>query len=294
MTDHALIARVTKPGNGSEWSSAYERLHPGSHALVYIREGNFDEVAVGMRRAGFDFRDTIVVNLPGPIWRPALLFRKPIEESTVARQAVATGTGGINIDATRVKHANKADLDAHKAMVAALKAKGGSLGNSWKNTSDLSHANEVKEGGRWPGNLVLVHAPSCRRVATRSVPAPVINRFDDGMKPFGNGAGHEYTSVQTGDENGMEEVPVYECDPRCPIPHLDGLSGDRPSGGVTHQPNRSGFGFRSDRDSGTHVKRAPDAGGASRFFTQLDSDASLYGWFFRLVVPPEGTLVDWW
>lgn len=40
-----------------------------------------------------------------------------------------------------------------------------------------------------------------------------------------------------------------------------------PSGGVTHQPNRSGFsGFRSGRDDGTNIQRAPDSGSAARFF----------------------------
>lgn len=51
---------------------------------------------------------------------------------------------------------------------------------------------------------------------------------------------------------------------------LDRQSGERPSGGVTHQPIRSGYsGFRSDRDNGTHIQREPDTGGASRFFFRV-------------------------
>lgn len=45
---------------------------------------------------------------------------------------------------------------------------------------------------------------------------------------------------------------------------LDAQSGDCMSGGITHQPNRSGY--EGAYTSGTHVQREPDSGGASRFF----------------------------
>ena len=46
-----------------------------------------------------------------------------------------------------------------------------------------------------------------------------------------------------------------------------GLFPESKSGGVTHQPKRSGYsGFRTGRDNGTHVYRESDSGSASRFF----------------------------
>jgi site-specific DNA-methyltransferase (adenine-specific) len=43
--------------------------------------------------------------------------------------------------------------------------------------------------------------------------------------------------------------------------------GEKTSGGITHQPRRSGFsGFDPKRDNGTHVQRDPDTGTAARFF----------------------------
>lgn len=159
-----------------------------------------------------------------PAWEPILCFRKPTLAETIAYQVVTTGTGGMNIDGARIKHANAKDLENHKAMVAALKAKGGSLGNSWKNSSDLSGANDVKEAGRWPANVLVVHSPGCRQNGTKKVAAPIINRFKDGMKPFGNGAGHAYTSTTTGDDEGKEEVALYECVEGCPVPALDAVS----------------------------------------------------------------------
>jgi site-specific DNA-methyltransferase (adenine-specific) len=156
-----------------------------------------------------------------PYWEPILMFRKPIDEGTVAEQVMATGTGGINIEASRVKHSSKEDFEKHKAGVDAIKARGGSMANSWKNSSDLSGANEVTTSGRYPPNVLFVHSDACKKTGTTKVAAHVINRFDDGAKPFGNGAGHQYTTTPMGDENGQEEIEVWDCHPACPITTLN-------------------------------------------------------------------------
>ena len=152
-----------------------------------------------------------------PYWEPVLIFRKPIAESTLLKQLEATGTGVINIEASRVKHSSLVDFAKHKAGVDAIKARGGKMGNSWKNSSDLSGANDVSTSGRLPPNVIFVHSDLCRKVGTQTVPMPPINRFDDGAKPFGGGAGHEYTTVHREDET----LDVWECHPSCPIYHLN-------------------------------------------------------------------------
>lgn len=184
-----------------------------------------------------------------PAWEPVLCFRKPLSEGTLADQVGATGTGGMNIEATRIKHASPEDFEKHREQVARMKADGGSWDGSWKNSSDLSGANDVTAAGRWPSNVVLSHTPDCKQVGTRKFDAPTINRFVDGMKPFGDGAGHEYTSSG----GGEEEVPVYECAPGCPVKGIDeqsGQDGARPKG------------------------RTPDV--ASRFFPQFVPEAPFF------------------
>jgi len=96
-----------------------------------------------------------------PAWEPIVMFRKPLEQATVAKQVLATGTGAINVDASRVKHASKADLEKHAKGVQAIKERGGSMENSWKNSSDLSGANDVTDAGRWPANVLMVHSDGC-------------------------------------------------------------------------------------------------------------------------------------
>jgi site-specific DNA-methyltransferase (adenine-specific) len=54
-----------------------------------------------------------------------------------------------------------------------------------------------------------------------------------------------------------------------------GLFPESKSGGVTHQPKRSGYsGFRTGRDNGTHVYRESDSGSASRFFFNFSEQES--------------------
>ena len=98
-------------------------------------------------------------------------------------------------------------------------------------------------------------------MGTRTVPGVTRNRFTDGMKFFGEGAGHPYTS-ETGDP---ETLTTWECHPDCQAAALDRQSGYTASvsGGVAgwqdqyvggelaHPVDRTGY---------------DDAGGASRFF----------------------------
>lgn len=67
----------------------------------------------------------------------------------------------------------------------------------------------ASSSGQWPGNVILEHLPECRVVGVDER-AYTINRFDDGMKPFGNGAGHPYRS-----HVGTETVVKWECAPGC-------------------------------------------------------------------------------
>lgn len=87
-------------------------------------------------------------------------MRWPLD-GTVAETTLKHGCGGINIDVCRIRHASQADLDHHRDMVARIKERGGSMANSWKNSSDLSGASEVSMAGRWPPNVLLVHGPGC-------------------------------------------------------------------------------------------------------------------------------------
>jgi DNA modification methylase len=227
-----------------------------------------------------------------PAAEPILVFRKPLR-GTLAHNVMTYGTGGLNIDATRVRHASKEDFETHKAQVDAVREKGGVRGNSWKNDSDLSGANEVKEGGRWPANLLLEHSAACRKVGTQTI-APHPQGPDRFQKTTGGDFSEAYGNQLAQDE--PEVSPVWECAEGCPVRAMDDQSGDRPSTltgradpngshehpGTEMNPNSTFLGER------THLSKVyADAGGASRFFTQIEGetgDSSKGRWPANLVL----------
>jgi len=207
-----------------------------------------------------------------PAWEPIIMFRKPLSEKSVADQILKTGTGAINIDACRVggtgDHVrpglqgrdSKLEGDERTDVAAGMFAPG-------KSFVPTNH-----QGGRWPANLILVHAEGCKVIGTKKVKAPVINRFDDGMKPFGEGAGHEFTSTPTGDANGQENVSVYECVEGCPAKVLDEQSGDlQPAWGTGKSASQT-KGLQNSGERWIDNGMYRDTGGASRFFAQFEQE----------------------
>ena len=162
-------------------------LKPGAHACVFAGTRTFDLMGLSARLAGFEMRDyqewvqsqgyrksTELEDGIGtglkPSHEPILLLRKPLD-GTLAENYKKWGTGGLQIDRCRVQYASRADYDNLLDRVKRLKEQGGELGNSWKNSSDLSGANDPHPDGRWPPNLLLGHLPGCLHVGERSIAA---------------------------------------------------------------------------------------------------------------------------
>lgn len=267
------------------WAEVLRVLKPGAHLVAFGGTRTFHRIGCAIEDAGFDIRDSLAwlhgqgfpksLNVGGgrgtalkPAFEPVILARKPIAD-TVQKNLEKHGTGALNIDACRVAHANAADLEAHKAQVEALKAKGGSLGNSWKNSSDLSGANDVSAAGRWPANLLLSHADGCQRTGTRSVKAhptwDTPNR--EAESTF---TGSAVSQVRHGDGD-TEEVPMWECVEGCPVRELDRQSGELGQGRSPEwQQKRGGHGGIFRPGTADPAGRLYDGRGtASRFFPQF-------------------------
>lgn len=89
-----------------------------------------------------------------PANEPIVLARKPLSESTVAKNVIRWGVGGLNIDASRVGYSSESD-----------KAKAGTHGRSEQAGMGTQQYGQLRNGipselennrqGRWPANLLL-------------------------------------------------------------------------------------------------------------------------------------------
>jgi site-specific DNA-methyltransferase (adenine-specific) len=266
-----------------------------------------------------------------PSWEPIMLFRKPFKGS-LTDNVLTRGTGVLNIDGCRVKHASKEDFEEHKAQVEVVQNKGGVRGNSWKNSSDLSGANDVKTEGRWPPNVLFNHSAGCKRTGVVEV-AP----HPQGPDRFQNTSGGEFSAAYGNQEasSDPEYLGVWECEKGCPVAALDEQSGDRPAtltGRADPSQSHEHPGTDMSSESGflggerEHLSRVyADSGGASKYFPQFEGqeipkvpffyhpkvskkEATLSGrlvnehiskkpvalmrWIIRLVCPKGGLILD--
>jgi len=194
-----------------------------------------------------------------------ILARKPLSEKTIVANVLEHGTGGINIDASRIT------LEPNSRLT-----KGGSYsGNrTGSNTSSTFNGGNGKveyttPPGRFPANLILSHQPGCKQVGTKEGKGYTINRFTDGAKPFGDGAGHPYEV----EDQGPETIAVWDCEDDCAVKQLDdqSIAGGMHTTGRKRTPNNACkqtgeggmFGMGNHERNGV---RFGDKGGASRFF----------------------------
>ena len=182
-------------------TEALRTLKPGAHILVWAIPRTSHWTATAIENAEFEIRDVVThifgsgfpkshnigkkikeIDGWGTALKPAsehwILARKPLSEKTIAANVLEHGTGGINIDASRIKAG--------------------------------------QNDGRFPANLILSHKPGCKQVGSKEGKGYTINRFTDGAKPFGNGAGHPYKV----EDQGPETIAVWDCNDDCAVKQL--------------------------------------------------------------------------
>jgi len=207
------------------------------------------------------------------------VLRKPLSEGSVAANTLKHGTGGLNIDASRVAHTESVEFLSNRS--------GRKDGNAWADMglNGKPHAYKANVSGRWPANVILQHLDGCRCDGVKRVK-------ETGPRAGGSGSrfndpgnllsrkGHE--GVRTdhaglADKDGKETVANWICEPGCPVARLDEQSGDRSSPWVGN-PNRGKkggqmFGGQTDNLSDLSKPEYQDTGGASRFYKQVGGKA---------------------
>jgi len=301
-------------------TEAFRTLKPGAHILVWAIPRTSHWTATAIENAEFEIRDVVThifgSGFPkshnigkkikefdgwGTALKPAsehwILARKPLSEKTIAANVLEHGTGGINIDASRIGLGND-------------KTKGGCAGTSAIHGGGINKRAPVDHTkGRFPANLILSHKPGCTQVGTKEGKGYTINRFTDGAKPFGNGAGHPYKV----EDQGPETIAVWDCEDDCAIKTLDNQTGVLTSGEmkgkIKGKAGKDTFG--SYKGEATEQPYYADSGGASRFFYCAKASKKektlnktienkhptvkslkLMKYLINLVTPPGGVVLD--
>jgi site-specific DNA-methyltransferase (adenine-specific) len=186
-----------------------------------------------------------------PALEPIVVARKPLI-GTVAENVLTHGTGGLNIDASRIG-GNKPSVPQPSLGVRERVTYG--FGTGEGRNGEMSDNTQ----GRWPANLILSHTESCqptgKTIKSKTGAGKRTATFgtqdtQSGGDGSGGWSGYEY------------ETEVYECVEGCPVKTLDEQSGQ--SGTSTIKTGQ--YESRSEFGGGQINIRHPDSGGASRFF----------------------------
>ena len=209
------------------------------------------------------------------------VLRKPLSEGTVAANTLKHGTGGLNIDASRItSHGDRANESGGGAGAGQYddgvrsrteeRTYGGTLGG---------RVADPHPGGRWPANVILQHLDGCRCDGVKRVEGRGARKTSIGLGREGNHTngiyGAKASKVTTAyvAEDGTELVPSWICEPGCPVAALDEQSGVLTTGGKASGPTKNAIGdgvlYGTADGQRAEVPYYADTGGASRFYKQI-------------------------
>jgi DNA modification methylase len=192
-----------------------------------------------------------------PALEPIVVARKPVE-GTVANNVLKWGTGGLNIDGSRIGTETISTHHAPKGTFAGGEQDRGSDTDSYK-----------QHTGRWPANIILSHTELCNPTGQT-----LKNKTSAGKRTATFGTQDTQSGGDgSGGWSGYEyETEVYECVEGCPVKLLDEQSGTSSSKaanrGLRYSGNHGGLaGESKEYKEGTDgIRGFTDTGGASRFF----------------------------
>lgn len=128
-----------------------------------------------------------------PAWEGICVARKPLDQSSVARNVLVHGTGAMNIGACRIDYADPADAEETSRKTRAAAASPNARRNFvWKDLGG-ERASDYDPRGRWPANLI--HDGSAEVLAQFPTTAPARKG-----KPRAGKAGEGWAMTRTGTE----------------------------------------------------------------------------------------------
>lgn len=140
--DVKVVGKKTGMGTtGNSYVSNNEEYIGGDKG-VYKKE--YDDIEINNQWEGWG-------TALKPAHEPICMARKPLSEKSIAENVLKHGTGGINIDGSRIGFGDE-DINLDKKLPVQ---DGGTIygnGNGFYRTEEIS---EYKEGGRFPANIMF-------------------------------------------------------------------------------------------------------------------------------------------
>ena len=213
-----------------------------------------------------------------PAFEPVIVARKPIE-GTVANNVLKWGTGGLNIDGSRIGLDNQADADIQRLRKGGFKTE--YVGGDVKGyTSDKAIA------GRWPANIILdpytAELLDEQSGITKSGSIKPHAQNHTTLYQGGLAKMAEITGSHQGDSGGASRFfYVAKASKRDRNEGLEELQ-ERLKIGFSYsdEPNDPANGMFKDRNT------------QSRNFHPTVKPTSLMEYLIKLVTPPNGTVLD--
>jgi DNA modification methylase len=247
-----------------------------------------------------------------PAHEPIVVARKPLSESTVANNVLQWGTGGLNIDASRIGFASEEDQAFYDSEIKR------NYGKIYSNEAWIAVAGKVAKPngskiGRFPANFILSHTEDCEDTGE-----VITETYTNHNAPKGTFAGGEPDrGSDTSEYRGQTtSTPVFRCAEGCPVAELDKQSGVSKSVsanmGAGLIEGIGAKGLSKNAETFESVRGHNDSGGASRFFyvakaskkdrnegmTETNNfhptvkPTQLMEYLIKLVTPEGGTVLD--
>lgn len=312
------------------WRRCFRALKPGGHVLAFAGTRTVDLMGIALRLSGFEIRDSIAW-MHGQGFPKSHNVSKHLDKKAGATRKVIgryespEGTTGHN---SRNDEYGFGVGDMNNRLITAPATDDAKKWDGWGTA--LKPSFEPILVGRKPLTLsvsenVVLHGTGAMnieacRIGNETIP---LRQWEDGAKPFGDGAGHPYKTTMSSGRwpanvllGHNDDCGSDNCTDGCQVQELDRQSGITASGAM--KPNQprvasngdGGYnGFRVG--TATHQGYEASSGGASRFFyTAKASKAertangrvknehptvkplALMRYLCRLVTPPGGTILD--
>lgn len=286
----------------AEWSEEWARevyrvLKPGAHLLAFGGPRTYHRMACAVEEAGFEVRDQLMWiygqgfpksrNLGGgwgtalkPAHEPIILARKPLSERTVAANLRRWGTGGLNVDGSRISFAGTVDEFEAKGKNAHGRYGTKHGGNRvYGDYSKLGTRNDWNPEGRWPANIAL--DPDA---------ATMLDRESGHLAP-GNHPGTRARDCSTNTQPMRQQDHPTVCNGVSRFFYC--AKADRAEREIGKPPRASRRMLRWS--SGEQAPGTFQSEGTERYVWNHHptvKPVALMRWLVRLVTPPDGVVLD--